>query len=649
MASVTRPLTRFLRLAAALSLVLATALTGVVASAPKAQAQEGWLSSAAAFSGRHANEMGLGGGQVGTAWVEGWLYHTVKWPAAVRAGQPFSFKRCIVRVGIEETTGYEGSVRTVHMDGQTFGVGPFNTQDSGEWGVGELCKTFTATAPSTPGTSVPFTAWSVPYNSYVGAGYAGSCCTVWEWLEEERAGFAYANNFYTGTYTFQIPTVYTNLTAANDGSALVQQSGSTTVNVLANDAGVTGGTGTVVAAPTGMAITSQATKGTCSITGTQVTYVNNGTAGADSCRYHVNQSSTDAEGPTNGPATATVYFNVSSKPTPQPDTVQTMDTQPVTTDPRRNDTDPNTADSPTLENNLPLTIIGARIISGGGSVSFTGTGITFDPLTDYYYLAPGQRATAVIEYTVRDSRGGINTSRVTVVVNGELSPPIVVEETAQVAESATTTYDPTANDLHLEPSSIDPIITSIDTSATKGGVTFTDNAITYNPKGLFESLAQGETASDVVTYTIFDGNLSDTGEALITIVGANDAPVATDDTAATTAGAAVLVDVLANDTDIDASDTHTVTDVAVTSGTGSVSISGNKLTYDPAGTYDYLAAGESATVLVTYTMSGPLRRHLDSDRQDHRHWCQRGTHCRQRHGRKHHRGRPGRHRAGSQQ
>ena len=55
--------------------------------------------------------------------------------------------------------------------------------------------------------------------------------------------------------------------------------------------------------------------------------------------------------------------------------------------------------------------------------------------------------------------------------------------------------------------------------------------------------------------------MSATGSVTITIQGANDAPVANDDTASTTEDASVSGNVLANDTDVDDPDTKTVSDV----------------------------------------------------------------------------------------
>lgn len=88
------------------------------------------------------------------------------------------------------------------------------------------------------------------------------------------------------------------------------------------------------------------------------------------------------------------------------------------------------------------------------------------------------------------------------------------------------------------------------------------------------------------------------------VFDANAVPVAADDRSATTAGEPVTVDVLANDTDADEDAVLTVTDASVAEGSGSVRIEADgSLTYDAEGSYDGLAAGETATVEIAYTVS----------------------------------------------
>lgn len=80
-----------------------------------------------------------------------------------------------------------------------------------------------------------------------------------------------------------------------------------------------------------------------------------------------------------------------------------------------------------------------------------------------------------------------------------------------------------------------------------------DGTATFDPNGNFEDLSTGDTDTLVLDYTISDGNGgSDWAELSITVTGVNDAPVANNDGAFFVEyGDAALVDVLANDSDID--------------------------------------------------------------------------------------------------
>jgi Ca2+-binding RTX toxin-like protein len=60
---------------------------------------------------------------------------------------------------------------------------------------------------------------------------------------------------------------------------------------------------------------------------------------------------------------------------------------------------------------------------------------------------------------------------------------------------------------------------------------------------------------------------------------------------------------LANDTDVDQTDFINVTNVSNDNGTSTVVLSGNMITYDPNGEFDYLSEGETATDTFSYTVS----------------------------------------------
>ncbi|MDA5565507.1 Ig-like domain-containing protein, partial [Cobetia sp. MMG027] len=100
----------------------------------------------------------------------------------------------------------------------------------------------------------------------------------------------------------------------------------------------------------------------------------------------------------------------------------------------------------------------------------------------------------------------------------------------------------------------------------------------------------------------------------ITVTGTNDAPVAVQDTNATTENNAVSGDVLLNDSDVDASDTLNVSQVgedAANVGQPTAGDNGGQFTVNTDGSYDFapgadfddLAVDETRTTTISYQVS----------------------------------------------
>ena len=187
-------------------------------------------------------------------------------------------------------------------------------------------------------------------------------------------------------------------------------------------------------------------------------------------------------------------------------------------------------------------------------------------------------------------------------------------------------------------------VTSSTTSSNGTSVTGTYGTLVVGADGSYtyvadqdaaDALDASETATDSFTYTVSDGNGgTDTATLIITVTGANDNPVATNDTASVNEDATVTVSDAANgviqnnDTDADGDDTVSsleITQIAVTGGSNSSVTSGTNqsngtsvtgtygtLVIGADGTYTYvadqsaaddLATGETATDSFTYTVS----------------------------------------------
>ncbi len=197
-------------------------------------------------------------------------------------------------------------------------------------------------------------------------------------------------------------------------------------------------------------------------------------------------------------------------------------------------------------------------------------------------------------------------------------PPVAVDDGPVTTDEDTpVVIDVVAND--YDPDGwIDPTTVTITTPPSYAGATATpngDGTVTYDPTGsaALQALKPGESVTDTFGYKVKDnlGAISNEATVTVNIDGVNDAPVANDDAATTELETAVVIDVLANDDDVDG-DTLTVD--SVTQGThGTVVINPDQtVTYTPeAGflgedtfTYkphDGTVAGNSATVTVTVT------------------------------------------------
>ncbi len=155
----------------------------------------------------------------------------------------------------------------------------------------------------------------------------------------------------------------------------------------------------------------------------------------------------------------------------------------------------------------------------------------------------------------------------------------------------------------------DPLeVTEVDQSGTSGLVAWNKNgSFAYDPQGQFNYLASGETATDMFSYTISDGQGgTNTAIVTMTIVG-NGAPVAADDGYGTNEDTPLEVSppgVLTNDTDPDAGDVLTVSGVDMSGTLGEVTWNANgSFTYDPNGQFEGLAVGETASDAFVYTLS----------------------------------------------
>lgn len=198
---------------------------------------------------------------------------------------------------------------------------------------------------------------------------------------------------------------------------------------------------------------------------------------------------------------------------------------------------------------------------------------------------------------------------VVVVVDGEVVDPeggggVVVDainDAAAVAQGGTVAGNVLAND-SVTGAAVQSV--AVTAGPTGGSVTLaSDGSFSYSAGAGYDSLAQGETATDNFTYSVTAvGGVTDTATVQVTVTGVNDAPTANADAAEGSENEVLVLDLLGNDTDIDHGAVLGIVAASTQAGQGSAVISGNVVSFDPGTDFDYLAAGETATVFLNYAM-----------------------------------------------
>ena len=203
--------------------------------------------------------------------------------------------------------------------------------------------------------------------------------------------------------------------------------------------------------------------------------------------------------------------------------------------------------------------------------------ITYTPFANY-------SGSDSFTYRICDNDGDCSTATVSITVSPVNDAPIAVDDPLATDEDTPGTLNVLPND--SDPDG-DPLFISAVGSPSSGGVINNGNNILYTPNLNFNGL-------DVFTYTVSDGDLTDTALITVTVDPVNDPPTAVDDSQLTAEDTSEEVFVLVNDTDIDG-DSLTVDSVSDPPN-GSASTNGTTVTYIPDQDFD----GED---IFTYTIS----------------------------------------------
>jgi len=389
----------------------------------------------------------------------------------------------------------------------------------------------------------------------------------------------------------------------------VNSTGTTVIDVLANDIDVDGDALTVTSA---MAINGNVvinSDGTLSYT------PDNNIADLDTISYEI----TDGYG-----ETSSAIATINRRPVALDDYVATEENTAVTINALSNDND---VEGDSLTMTSATAINGNVIINGDGTLLYT-------PNTGFI-------GSDSISYDVRDSNGGLSTATVNVTVGGTgNSAPVAGDDFATVDAGsnggiANLLFDILngfvdgrllSNDTDAEGQTLtltqvnglDLVDGSITVAGSNGG-TFTiasDGSASFDASSGFTTLAVGETAITEVTYTISDGYGGfDTATVQVTVNGQNDAVLAEVDQLSATENSIIVLDVMANDSTFVAGDIASVSAVNGDAANVGTSISGSNgglftinadgsATFDANSEYEYLTTGEVVTTSVTYTLQG---------------------------------------------
>lgn len=241
---------------------------------------------------------------------------------------------------------------------------------------------------------------------------------------------------------------------------------------------------------------------------------------------------------------------------------------------------------------------------GDAFVNHDGT-LTYRPNGEFDYLGKGEKAFETFTYTIADQHGATSTASVTVQINGVNDAPVAHADHTQVNEDWPVRIDVLANDTDVDVNDTIRVV-SVDTTGLVGEAFVNhDGTLTYRHNGAFEYLGQDEVAYETFTYTVADQHgATSTATVTIKIIGCNDAPVAANDHATTDEDTVAALNLLANDTDIDASDVLRVIEVDAGALGGSLTVypDGTAI-YDPRGSFDHLRAGETAHESFNYTIT----------------------------------------------
>lgn len=244
--------------------------------------------------------------------------------------------------------------------------------------------------------------------------------------------------------------------------------------------------------------------------------------------------------------------------------------------------------------------------NGPGTLAFDRDGAwSYDTNGALDYLSEGETLDLSFLYTMTDNHQASDTAKVSLTVMGSNDGPDATDDIAgSVMQGGTLEGDVRTNDSDVD--RLDTHIYTADALKDGGSLVFNEKGTwTYDTGRAYDYLGAGESAKVSFAYTMTDNHLaSDTAMVSFTVLGKNDGPVAEDDDGGAVKENEVLKgNVTANDSDVDASDSHLWTLLEFT-GPGELKLGEDgEWTYDAQGAFNALNDGEFKDLSFVYMMT----------------------------------------------
>lgn len=234
-----------------------------------------------------------------------------------------------------------------------------------------------------------------------------------------------------------------------------------------------------------------------------------------------------------------------------------------------------------------------------------------------YTPTPNYNGSDSFTFTVTDNNSAESASAtVSITINPQPDAPVANGDAASTDEDTAVIINLTGNDTDADGDSLS--VSAVDTESAHGTIVNNNNGtVTYTPAANYHG-------GDSFGYTVSDGNGgTDTATVTVTVNSVNDAPVANDDAASAKTNATIVVDVLANDTDVDNDDLSVVS--VGTASSGTASLDGANVMYTApatAGVYTFTytvsdgGLSDTATVTVTVSANDPPTANANSGTMD---------------------------------